>query len=431
LPLPGRIIGTTALRCHAVAEALDGQGGLFHAAEALPKLGPALTGVLRAARMNVARFHTPGFTSAEGVLTEPLNLVEVARRYNTTRQYSATQLEKYANCPFRFGVAELLGAEPLDGLEYATDHGERGRLLHQLLARLHAGPLPARQGEETEGARVARRFLELLEEESRAQQSAADPFLRVIGELEWAQLRDWGREYGLQWDAWRSNLGQDWDEPPQPVHFEAAFGASRSLPEGSTDSPIDPEILRGPAGEVRLTGRIDRIDVGRIGGRPVYLVVDYKSGQKQSLKRKDISTGLNLQLPIYALAARRLAGMPPDAEPVQAIFWYLRSGGSMPGLKGPEQGRSKTVSLLRESDWTAIAAQLNQTVPHLVSRLRGAEFPVHNRDSRCQTYCAYNTICRVAQVRSVTEHLHKVWTLPEELPPGAEAGTSSVDSQPA
>ena len=71
--------------------------------------------------------------------------------------------------------------------------------------------------------------------------------------------------------------------------------------------------------------------------------------------------------------------------------------------------------LLQEADWNAIASQLNQTVPHLVARLRGAEFPVHNRDAHCQTYCAYNTICRVAQVRSVTEHLHKVWVLPDEL----------------
>jgi ATP-dependent helicase/DNAse subunit B len=431
LPLPGRVSGTTALRCHAVAQALAGEGGLFQAAATIPRLRPALTGVLRAARLNVARFHTPGFTSAEGMLAEPLNQAELARRYNTTRQYSATQLEAYANCPFRFGVSELLGAEPLDGLEYATDHGERGRLLHQLLARLHAGPLPPREGEESEGARVARRFLELLEEESQTRQRAADPFLRVIGELEWAQLREWGTEYGLQWDAWRTNLGKDWEEPPQPVHFEVAFGASRSLPEGSTDSPTAPEVLRGPAGEVRLTGRIDRIDVGRQGGRPVYLVVDYKSGKKQSLKRKDISTGLNLQLPIYALAARRLAGMPPDVEPVQAIFWYLRGGGSTPGLKGPGKSRSSSVPLLQEADWNAIASQLNQTVPHLVARLRGAEFPVHNRDAHCQTYCAYNTICRVAQVRSVTEHLHKVWNLPDELSASQAGEATPAGLQPS
>jgi len=411
LPIPGRILGESALRCHAVAQAMAGQGGLFVAAARRPGLKSSLRGVARAARLNVHRFHTAGFTSGEGVLGDAVNCGEVARLYNPQRQYSATQLENYATCPFRFGLDQVLGAQPLDDLEYATDHGERGQVLHTVLARLHAGPLPARRDEESEGSRVARRFLELLEEETLAAQRSADPFLKIIGELEWAQLRDWGEEYGRQWDEWRGQLPAGWDAPLEPRYLESGFGATRSaVGSGGLNRP-EPQILRGSSGEVRLAGRIDRIDVGRSNGQTVYAVIDYKSGKRQSLQRADIASGHNLQLPLYALAARGLGEIPADADAVQAILWYLRDGGAVPGLKTAGQRRSKTLSLLSRDDWSEMEALLHEVVPQLVRRLRSGEFPVHNQDPQCPSHCAYHTTCRVAQVRSVAEHLQKTWQL--------------------
>ena len=57
---------------------------------------------------------------------------------------------------------------------------------------------------------------------------------------------------------------------------------------------------------VRISGRIDRIDLGTIAGESVFNVIDYKSGGTIRLDRDTIRAGATLQLPLYALAAMEL-----------------------------------------------------------------------------------------------------------------------------
>ena len=87
--------------------------------------------------MNVRRFHSPGFTNFEGMLENDDNRDWLSRRFGPDHEFSATQLEAYAHCPFEFFVSQVLEVEPLAETGFETDFGRRGTLVHAVLAQLH------------------------------------------------------------------------------------------------------------------------------------------------------------------------------------------------------------------------------------------------------------------------------------------------------
>jgi len=77
------------------------------------------------------------FSAAEGIL--PGNAVQrdLAARFSAERTYSATELEQYAACPYRFYLERVLKLEAIEELTLSVDHAQRGRLAHNVLAALH------------------------------------------------------------------------------------------------------------------------------------------------------------------------------------------------------------------------------------------------------------------------------------------------------
>ena len=111
----------------------------------------------------------------------------------------------------------------------------------------------------------------------------------------------------------------------RPLDVEHSFGK---------DSQSPPLALDLPGGQVELTGSIDRIDRTAVGG---LIVFDYKTGASRSYLTfppagadADADTdfterGRRLQLPLYAVAARRDLG--DGLTPVSAYYWFIDQGG--------------------------------------------------------------------------------------------------------
>jgi ATP-dependent helicase/DNAse subunit B len=190
-----------------------------------------------------------------------------------------------------------------------------------------------------------------------------------------------------------------------PAHFEFRFGSRRpGDTESNPDSVQDAFILEIDGEEIRITGQIDRIDVGEIGGRTVFNVIDYKTGKKVPLKPEHIESGERLQLPIYVEAAQALI-FRGDATPLVAGYWSMASGfdAKTPlGVKQEAESRER---------WAEIQATVRRLVQQFVSNIRGGKFPVASRDEQCTSRCEFNTICRITQIRS----LGKPWP-PEQNP---------------
>jgi hypothetical protein len=215
-----------------------------------------------------------------------------------------------------------------------------------------------------------------------------------------------------------------------PAHFEVSFGQANdpAAEPGDADAPGtertaangaetgDPLSTDRPfafdcgAETVFLSGRIDRIDLGEAAGRPIFNIVDYKSGSSRKYGAKAVSEGHVLQLPLYLLAAAELLLADRQAAPLSAGYWFLKQAGFKEAVTCSEVSDGR---LQPSSEWESFRAQLAERVLAAVHGIRAGYFPVASHDDQCTSTCAYRTVCRVNQVRA----LDKVWQPPAEATP--------------
>ncbi len=222
----------------------------------------------------------------------------------------------------------------------------------------------------------------------------------------------WLADYYRQHDGYDA-LWRGLAEPLRPAHFEVAFGpGSRGEAEAgqgdaagagiSTDKPF--ELACGDE-TIRFSGRIDRIDVGRAGEQTVYSIVDYKSGKVGGKSvAAAVAEGMLLQLPLYALAARELLGVEA-AVPLVAAYWHVAAEGYKEVVRFHDESQGW---LAPTPQWRKLEAELRVRIRSLVEGIRRGEFPMASADDKCTTHCAFSTVCRVNQARS----LDKSWEPP-------------------
>src|SRR5262249_269153 len=161
-----------------------------------------------------------------------------------------------------------------------TDYRRRGFLTHELLAELHRrlskdGKLqsPATAGA-AEFLRIKGGAIQWLAERF----SSGDPLEAALRKVDFKLIADWMDEY-----FWQHANDETSDEGAlRPAHFEVSFGMKRRAGERvdpiSTDKAFQ---LKLGDETIRFSGRIDRIDIGMVGGEVVFNVIDYKTGGKR------------------------------------------------------------------------------------------------------------------------------------------------------
>lgn len=247
---------------------------------------------------------SPAFTPYDGDCSDVAHLL--APRLQGL--VSATQLERYAGCPFAYLVQHVLGVRPLEEPEEVVDADARtiGLLVHDTLDRFlrpSCGGDPA-TGFGSDGLAALRQaFLESA-----------------------AQLVGQGRTgHPVLWEAtlttWRRNLERWFHEE---AHARVTHGRTTVACElrfaSQPHAPIAWPLPGG--GHLHLHGSIDRVDRDADG---TVVVVDYKSGRSDdfhALEADPCGAGQRLQLPLYALAALHHVGAPLDA-PARATYRFL------------------------------------------------------------------------------------------------------------
>jgi ATP-dependent helicase/DNAse subunit B len=407
-PVPSRnqVLSTADLRLAATDELHFGRPGLFRALAAIPSGGAPARGILAAADMDACRFEQNGFTPFEGWLQHGPSIARLAERYSPDYQFSATQLERYATCPYRFLLSDVLDLEPHDPVEPEIDPRKRGLALHQVLADLHRSPKGQPPSQPDRTALIA--ALRELVAGQFAVASEIPAYERALqaAELEFAER--FADLYCQQCEDYRAAIGDGWEEPPSPRFVELAFGNVPGAGESTPEPAALPCVTFGPDDSpVRVRGRIDRIDVGRRGGKQVFTVIDYKTRWAPRYQLADIELGLSLQLAIYASAARRSGVLDPEASVFQMAYWTLTLSGCVVGLRG----KSKSLDMLNPEVAGEIENTLHEVLPKIAERLRAGQFPVTNANLECGKWCPYSTVCRVGQVRSLEVERQKLWSL--------------------
>jgi CRISPR/Cas system-associated exonuclease Cas4 (RecB family) len=218
------------------------------------------------------------------------------------RSYSATALQHFAACPYRFllyAVHRIQPREEAEAIE-VVDPLTRGALLHEvqfeLLTRLRAdGRLPVVRAALDEVLRVMDETLEKVAEDWHERLAPAiDRVWKDAIDAIRADLREWLRRAAEDPVPWT------------PERFELAFGLAG---RGQADPASRGEPVPLEAGLI-LRGSIDLIERGP-GGR--LRVTDHKSGKADAPKDVIIGGGRVLQPVFYALAAERLLGEPVES----------------------------------------------------------------------------------------------------------------------
>jgi ATP-dependent helicase/DNAse subunit B len=414
IPKADRVLSDADLRVRGLHEALQRQPNLMRLWFDDPSRQQVGRNILAATDLAAERFHTSGFTPAEGLLRNAENRNQIRKRYSREHEFSASQLEAYAACPFKFFLSQVLNIQPLASPESGTDHAQRGSLVHDVLAelyqRLFVHPVTDPTTGELSGEQLATQFQTLVADRIGRQLERTE-LQRALLRVEQRLLAECGPPFASHHDQYRTGFAEGLAEPLTPKRLEASFGTPHpNAPPEESAQRFPPLIFGSGDDEVRVTGRIDRLDVGRLeDGQVVFNVVDYKTGKKESHKPEEVAAGRELQLALYTLAVQKLEIVGTGAIPWQFGYWKVRGDGFAPAIKGGRRKKDSGIERLDEAVWESLTETLHDIIPRLAAGIRRGDFPVASEDPDCAGYCPYGTVCRINQIRPVADKLNKHW----------------------
>lgn len=300
---------------------------------------------------------------------------------------SATYLDDYAKCPWRFFARWhlRLSEEPVEDLEMAPRN--RGSLLHRLLESsfrvlkrdfFTAGKIP-----NPEDLKLALQicFDRLLEKTLQEPSPVPEILRRDQLERLRASVEALLEEERLAWTLASQRL--------LPAHLEWRFGYA-DVPH--LEMPVAPGVM------VPLTGAVDRIDLSEGGHEGDFVLYDYKSSGSDKLAA-GIRNGLNLQLWIYIQAVRRL--LYPRAQALGGLYWDVKELKRNQGMARREayqpyaqkklHGASQT--FLKDEDYDELERKLEAAVTEILQKILAGDYAL--KPVECLgPLCDFRDICR-------------------------------------
>ncbi len=288
-------------------------------------------------------------------------------------QFSPTRLERWAVCPFRYFLGDILGISVLERPEEIMTISplDRGALLHRIMERF------VKTAQEKGGLHD---FGEIWN-----QSHWEMPMNIAEDEFDKAEASGiTGRR--LLWGIAKEEMRQDlmalleidsrWriQEKSRPLWVEREFGFA-------TENSLPPVVLTIKNGsQVRLRGLIDRVDENASHSK--IIVVDYKFGSTfpyKDMNKDPLGDGQHLQLPVYALAVNNAMGGSAD---VVALYWFATARGNF---------EMKTVPLAE------VEARFQEMIETIASGIEQGLFPANPGSSDNQTencrYCDFDRVC--------------------------------------
>lgn len=241
---------------------------------------------------------------------EALSKALVKRLYNKEIKASVTRLECFALCPARHFFQYVLGLQERDLHEFRVP--DFGTLLHDALSsygeRLGEMGIPWDQVKERQ-----EEILTAAMEKAQTDWLERGFFSGGKGEYDLHYMK---RVMKRTVEALSYQLGQG---RYVPAAFELPFGPGAKEKNSAS-------FLLGDGNMLRLTGRIDRVDVAHADGKNDLFVkvLDYKTGDNK-LNADDIYYGLSLQLPVYTLMAKEHFKRKNKGENIRigGMLYYL------------------------------------------------------------------------------------------------------------
>ena len=290
--------------------------------------------------------------------------------------FGATELERFGDCSSAWLMERVVDPKTIDA---EADALLRGKVAHQTLYAFYSG-LPKELGADRvtpESLEPALRFL------NRCLEQAFASGVRIeLDDVESAELleslrRDLERFVRTEAESKLAFL---------PRRFELGFGTDRSAPELQRGLELGDGLF--------VSGKIDRIDIDPGSARGV--VQDYKSG-KGSFSARQIDVERRLQVPLYMLVLRDLAGI----EPLGGVYRALSGARAARGMLRAEArddlpGFAANDYLDEESFWSQVEAARGHALD-AARRIRAGDVAHDPKGGECPSWCDLWTMCRISR----------------------------------
>jgi ATP-dependent helicase/nuclease subunit B len=309
----------------------------------------------------------------------------------SSKQYSISELELYAKCPFKFFIERVLGIEKIEEPTEDIEAVEMGRILHEVLYKFYA--------------QVRQRNIIISGCDDKTFEKVKDLIYEVANkELETTAFKspltffEKEKITGIGGNKNESVLyrflqNERCDESGFiPKYFEVSFGKLKDEGTDKLLSDKEPVNFNG----INLRGKIDRLEISE--DENAFNIVDYKlSGKKPTFN--ELKEGISLQLPVYLFTAAELLKkkIGKDISPNEMIIYSLKYsleefGKSFVSLGRGKEEEIKTVEQLIENTMKKIKFYVQQ-----ISIGKFGLSPHENREQLVCRYCQFKPVCRVQE----------------------------------
>jgi RecB family exonuclease len=324
-----------------------------------------------------------------GRIESPELVAWLGDAFGDTRQWSPTQIESYAKCPWAYFSQRLLRVEAREDPDEDMDKRARGSVLHAAMKRFYD------RARDRTGAPV---FLTetdrpwaipLLAESLREALAGAGRGLWLghpaLRNAKYAELERMLQRY----------LAFEMEENRKAFDGRTTAGRTIRTAVDAHELPFDGIVLERGGVVFLFRGSIDRVEVGadERSDSAWVAAVDYKTTKYSAPgagKKEAWDDGVVLQIPLYAHA---LAVLRPGTAVARVEYRAIKTAERVHNLS---LVRVKKAGVEADADARAKMEQALSAVARHVVRIRAGEFPARPAAScNCPPFCHAWDICRV------------------------------------
>jgi ATP-dependent helicase/DNAse subunit B len=313
------------------------------------------------------------------------------------KTYSISQLEKYADCPFKYFMDQILYLNVIKELDEGITPLEKGTILHEALFKFYIdrrskGLPPLFECSESEFQEAVEKLIALTEEKLNSL-----PETDLFTFLEKELILGTAGSRGIVHEFLDNERNRKLEV--KPSFFEVPIGKRIGDKQNTDNLLFSEEAVQ--VGNVKIRGKIDRIDTSN----NYFTVIDYKTGSSVP-NIDDIRSGLSLQLPVYLYVIETLflKKLQKPLSPAAGLYYVLTSSVKEElGVSNKElDGKAFNLNKRRKGfvdnreELTKLINQSIKFVNDYVEAISRGEFPITTEDkmkTACN-YCEFDRICR-------------------------------------
>ena len=311
------------------------------------------------------------------------------------RQFSVSQLETFAKCPFKYFSERILKINPIEEPSEEAEPIELGNVLHSILYDFYQKVIDekipiAEQGSQ-EFINLKKLLFEIAEDKiSRLNLNSPIAFFekeKILG-IEGKKENSILYKFLIEETSNRNEY--------QPKLFELSFGKFSH----KSDSETEPFMVE----DLKLRGKIDRIDIDDVN--KTFNIIDYKlKGRKPT--SEELAEGLSLQLPVYLMAGQQLLNTN-SAQNYKTDKMIIYSLDYKSDNFGPTQINLTRKRNLNSDDITKLNKELIENTKeklyeyyHSIKNGKFSLSRLEDRENKVCRYCDYRSFCRMKEVFEV------------------------------